>query len=405
MNFKNLIKSAFINIKANLLRSSLTLLGIVIGIAAVMVVIGFGEGNRKLIMREIEKTGADILWVQSQPRSELFKENVIIPEDRLGNISFTWDDFAAVKALCPAIKEIAPVINDQQLIKYQNKNEYYSLLGTTPAYQPIHRVTLLEGRFLTDFDVESRQNVCVIEKSPNFREIFGLNYPVGKELIISGMKFEIVGMVDEKREGENYSRGKLYLPITALQRIKYPPIITRFYAQAKSSLLLKKAASQIESVLRSRHLKDNFTFQINTLIEIFQSAQKINKATTLVITGIAGISLLVGGIGIMNIMLVSITERTREIGLRRAIGATKRDISLLFLAEAIALCCAGGILGVFIGWVIIILTAPLFNLPVAIPFWGIFASVCSAIIVGLISGIYPALKAGNLNPIEALRYE
>lgn len=387
------------NLWLNKLRSLLTILGVVIGIVAIIVVIGLGEGNRRLIMKKMEEMGTDLLWV-----------SIDVDFDRYGrgrpyqDISFSEDDIKAICKRCSNVKAVAPIINDQGRFRYLTREKPLSLLGTTSSYLSIQHLKLIKGRFLSDFDTKDSHRVCVLEDSTSIREFFGLSNPVGKEVMIDRRRFKVVGLVEEKKARGESSRGRIYLPISTLNRFRgiNSQVI---YAQAISPSSVERASAQMRKVLSGRYQDKPVEFAIHSLIEALKSAKQINKTTTLAIAGIAAISLLVGGIGIANIMLVSVTERTKEIGLRRALGASKRDILFLFLTEATSLSLTGGILGLLSGVVVIIFAAPLFRVPVAIPFWAPLIGLLFSACTGILSGIHPARRASNLHPIEALRHE
>lgn len=402
MKFLDYLSTALRNLWLNRSRSLLTILGIVIGVSAVIGVIGFGEGHREIILREMDKVGADLLWVTMDMENYYSKpkKEQICTQD-----SFTMADIKEIVRLCPAVKAAAPLVTFSGTFRYLNKHSPFSLLGTTPSYFYINRLTLIRGRFLSEFDVKAKRRVCVLEDSIATRKLFGLANPVGKGVLISQRRFKVVGLIKEKKIRGESEEGRVILPISTLERIRRMKKIDLLYAQANSSSLVEKASNQTTQVLSVRHRKKRTKFVTCSLVATLKSAQTVNRTTTMALIGIAAISLLVGGIGIMNVMLVSVMERIKEIGLRRAVGASRKDIQLLFLIEASSLSSIGGILGLLVGMAGVVVAAPFFKIPVAIPFWAPLLGFSFSLVIGILSGVYPAERASNLHPIEALRHE
>ncbi|MEW5767892.1 MAG: ABC transporter permease [bacterium] len=399
MNFLNHLRTAIANLWLNKLRSLLTILGVVIGIAAIIIVIGIGEGSRRVIMDQMKEVGADLLWVY-----------IDVDRDRHGRdkpyreVSFSQKDMEAILKRCSRVKAIAPRIDYLGRFRFLNKERMLSLIGTTSPYLNIQHLKLIKGRFLSDSDIANSGRVCVLEDSVPMRECFGLSNPVGREVMIEQRRFVVVGLIEERKARGESRQVKAYLPISTLGKI-IPINPQTLYVQATSSSSVERASAQINQVLLNRYQDKPVRFDIDSLVESLKAARQINQTTTLTIAGVAAISLLVGGIGIMNIMLVSVTERIREIGLRRALGASRRDILFLFLIEATSLSLIGGILGLLIGVIGIIVAAPLFKVPIAIPFWAPIIAFLFSACTGIVSGINPAQRASRLNPIEALRHE
>ncbi len=359
MRLIDTIRISTANLKINKLRSCLTILGVVIGVAAVIIICALGEGNRINILKEMERIGADLLWVNINSINK--DSNSIIT-------GFEEQDMRIILQLCSKIKAVS---FDERLhsvpFKYLNQKAYFILKGINASYQKIHRLKLLKGRFISTMDEKIKAKVCVLEDSRHTKKIFGMSNPIGKEVLINQQSFRIVGVIEGKPNLSIGEEGIVYLPFPTFKKTGgiFPPQM--IYAQADSSTFLKDASEQIKRVLMFRHKREGMEFIVHSLTETLQATQNLIKLATLVIGGIATISLIVGGIGIMNIMLVSVTERTKEIGIRLAVGAIKSDILWQFLIEAVVLSVTGGIIGIVIGGSIDYFVAPLFNVPIIIP--------------------------------------
>lgn len=394
MRLIDTIKTAIDNLKINKLRSLLTILGIVIGVAAVIIICALGEGNRINILQEMEKIGADLLWVNIANKAS----NPIIT-------GFEDKDMRNIMQLCSKVKAVSFEENLSAVpFKYLSKKSHFALKGINASSQKIHRFNLLKGRFISTMDEKIKARVCVLEDSKHTKEIFGMSNPIGKEVVISQQSFRIIGIVAHKSIMGVEEQGVVYLPFPTFQKIfrAFPPQM--IYVQAINSSSLTEACEQVKRILIFKHKEKGIEFIVHSFTETLHATQQLIRLATLVISGIAAISLIVGGIGIMNMMLVSVTERTKEIGIRLAIGARKSDILWQFLIETVVLSVSGGMIGIGVGTSIDYFVAPLFNVPVIIPLWAIIISFMFAVVIGILSGFYPAKKAANLPPIEALRY-
>ncbi len=407
------LKMGIESIKENKLRSFLTLLGMVIGVAAVITIVIFGEGANIRVARTVEEMGPDVFWIEKKhPFDEINMEDGGAFPEMMGSFPSTADkefitkrDISAIRKYCSRVKYAAPIIKKSQDAFYHGKQLQMSLNGTTSSYKNIGRISLIAGRFLMDVDNHLMRKVCVLEQSDAVKKIFrGLN-PVGKSIKIQGEEYEIIGLIEKKDVVfGGFEKFKAYLPINTLCRIIGKHKIDKVYFSAADSRQVKEAKRQVKQVLLTRN-NGKEIFKFSNVQEIMKRMQAMTKTVALVISGIAAISLLVGGIGIMNIMLVSVTERTREIGIRRAIGAKRLDILLQFIIEAIILSLFGGIIGIIIGTGLGISLAPLLHIPSVISLWPVLVGFLFSAGIGIASGFYPALKASNLIPIEALRYE
>jgi putative ABC transport system permease protein len=392
-------------LSSNKMRSVLTTLGIIIGVAAVIAVVSIVQGLSYLITSQLEEMGADyILVVPYRPPGE--------EGQKLGRIELTHDDGLAILNEASRISNYTPLFQRSAVVKYGNEHALTRVYGATASYQDINNHYVERGRFLSPIDLSHRKKVCAIgiEVIKNL-DIKG--NPIGKMIHIGNKSFVIIGIMEEKGRalGEN-SDDICIIPFAAAELLfgkeATRQILLNF--KASSTTHVEEAKEQITDILRRRHsLKkdDPNDFRVMVQDDILERVNSILGGVTATVAGIVGIALLVGGIGIMNIMLVSVTERTREIGIRKAVGAKRRDIVIQFLIEAVCLSLVGGLIGVILGYIMGDIGARLIpDFPQAhVPLWAIALGLGFSIAVGLFFGIYPAAKAGRLNPIEALRYE
>jgi putative ABC transport system permease protein len=389
----------------NRMRSALTVLGIVIGVAAVIATLAIGQGARAAVQAQIRALGANVLTV--------IPGTVTAGGARSGFGSITTmtaDDALAIKRECPAVEAVAPTVRGVAQLVAGANNWSTNVQGTTADYAQIRQWAVESGVFITDSDVRGAAKVCVLGANVA-QQLFGDADPVGQTIRIKDIPFRVVGVLAFKG-GQGMGGNQddtVIVPLTTSQRkllgITYVHSIT---CSAVSEKGVNDAVDQITDLLRQRHRirpGDNDDFFIFTQLEIATSAEATSKVMTLLLASIAAVSLLVGGIGIMNIMLVSVTERTREIGIRRAIGARQADILLQFLCESAFLSLAGGALGVMIGMLAARLVSQLARWPTLIQPWAVFLAFGFATLIGLFFGFYPARRAATLDPIEALRYE
>jgi putative ABC transport system permease protein len=390
---------------ANRLRSALTMLGIIIGNASVIAMIGVGEGAQKYASGQFESLGTDVLFII--PGTDTARRNALTPPNRL-----TLADADAIATQVPSISAVAPQINGSELVAFGNETTRATIIGTTPSYAKVRDVDTDFGRFITAEDMQRNARVVTLG-SAIAENLFNGVDPIGKQLRIKGVSFEVVGIMEEKGAflGTNQD-DTIFMPLTTMaSRIvgrtsPYGTAVQVINATAVDNQSVDAAKFQMENLLRLRHqvTKDaEDTFTIRTQKDALEIVNNITGALTIMLAAIAGISLLVGGIGIMNIMLVSVTERTQEIGLRKAIGATQQDILAQFMIEAVILSIAGGLVGTVAGVGGIILVSTYTPLQAGISVSAIGMAVGVSGTIGLFFGVFPAKQAAKLDPIVALR--
>jgi putative ABC transport system permease protein len=406
MNFKNLIKIAFNALRRNKTRAFLTMLGIIIGVASVIAMLAIGEGSKKSIQDQVSKMGSNMLMVM--PGSQQ------LGGVQMGNTSsksLTLDDVDAIRAQSTAITWVSPEVKSSGQVILGNKNTPTTIYGTNNEYLDIRKVTVKSGRKFTDAEIKSAAKVCLIGKTV-ITEIFGENVdPIGQIIRFNSIPIKIIGVLTEKGQS-NFGQDQddlIIAPYTTVQkRILAITYIQVIYASAINEGKAALAKTELETILRAKHkikATESDDFEVRSQDEMIKTFTSISDVLTILLGAIAGISLLVGGIGIMNIMYVSVTERTREIGLRMSIGGRGRDIMMQFLTESILLSVIGGIIGILLGLGAAQGVAKIMAWPVVVQPTAVVLSflVCTAI--GIFFGWYPARKAANLDPIDALRYE
>lgn len=388
MKFTQAFKMAISSIVSNKMRSFLTMLGVIIGVAAVITLISVGEGATKQITSQIQGLGTNLITIN-------------ITNSR--NKVITTADLDTLKTK-PSIQNIAPTINGNVTVKAEGKNKSTSLEASTPEYAKIRNLKTQSGRFLVQNDLDMRFRVVVVGINVA-DELFGNRNILGKTISINGMNFSIIGILEEKGSSMGSSGDdRVIVPLTTAQRLLKNKEIRTFYVSAVSADTVKQAVSDLEAFMLKK-FKDTNNYRVFNQTDLLSTITQTTATLTMMLGGIAGISLLVGGIGIMNIMLVSVTERTREIGIRKAIGAKRRDIMIQFLIESLVISGLGGIIGVLLGMGGTSLLGSVMKIPLTISLNIVVIATCFSAAVGIIFGLYPANKASRLRPIEALRYE
>lgn len=407
MNLLITFKIALRALNRNKMRSMLTMLGIIIGVGAVIAMVGIGQGASASIQSQIANLGNNMLFVWAGStnsggmRGGMGSNNTLMPEDAL-----------AIEAECPAVRAASPGVTARGQVVFGNQNWSPSsgILGTNEKFPDIRAWPVATGDFFTEGDVKNANRVCVIGKTVA-DNLFQGGDPVGQTMRIRNLPFRVVGILSSKGQSQfgQDQDDTIIVPYTAAQK-KMLTIthIHQILVSAISPQATFTAEKQITDLLRQRHKlgsnQDN-DFTVRNLTDVADAADASSKIMTNLLASIAGVSLLVGGIGIMNIMLVSVTERTREIGIRMAIGARSKVIRRQFLIESITLSLVGGILGVLLGIGISITISQTLQWPVLVSPYAILISVIFSAFVGIAFGYYPARKAASLDPIDALRYE
>lgn len=414
----HLIDSIRISLRAllsNKLRSSLTMLGIIIGVASVISLMSVGRGTQASINAQFQSLGTNLLYVRPGSTSQ---SGVRTASGSAATLTYEDAQTLIDPLLAPSVAKVAPERQSNAQVSFGSQNLQTRLLGTTPDYADVTNTSVNEGSFITDDHIENRDMVAVIG-SQTASNLFGNIDPLGQNIRISGQLFQVIGVLKSKGgTGMGMQDDVVIMPITTLysrlsgqRTARGGHVVSTINVQVTSASETASATDEITAILRQRHniRGTNDDFQISNVQQLLDTLSQVTGIFTILLGSIAGISLLVGGIGIMNIMLVSVTERTREIGIRKAIGAKQRDILMQFLVESGVLSVLGGGVGVMSGWALSKLLGTL-NLggqvlkTVVTPDIIVLAMSVS-IIIGLFFGIYPASRAAKLHPIEALRYE
>jgi len=394
MNIRELMIVAMASIKSSKLRSFLTTLGIVIGIAAVISVVAIGQGGKAMLMQELEKFGTNlfVLYVNYQ------EGETSRPSD------LQMSDITLIKNVVPEVKYMAPVCYTQMKLRGSQGQKSVELLGTNADLIHVNNLEIAQGRFLNEEDESAGRQVIVIQED-TAKELFGSEKPLGQRVVIGSTSSMVVGVLKNDTSVLNDNpRQSAYITMSFMRNMTGWNYIHQIYGSAASKESVSTAMERSKSILERRHNAPGH-YEARSMEQEMQSANKILGIIGLVISLIAGISLLVGGIGVMNIMLVSVTERTREIGIRMALGARRQDILIQFLFESIVLCLMGGIIGTILGYGGAYVVAKLAHWPPLVSWSTIIIAFLFSAGVGLFFGLYPANQAARLKPIEALRRE
>ncbi len=413
MLFSENFKIALRALRANKLRSILTMLGIVIGVATVVALLSIGKGATASITSQIQSNGSNLLTISPGKQQRGMSA---AGQSRQTSYLYYSDYQLLQRSLLTNITAIVPSYQSSYLVKYGDESFNVNVTGVTEAYQDVHSYKVVEGRFISDGDNKSEALVAVLG-SQTASDLFGSLSPIGKTISINGIKFEVIGLLESKgSSGFGSSDDAIFIPLdagynklfgsTAIYNDK--KIVNSIAVSVSSTEAMDTVSAQIEFILRRAHKlasSDELDFNVLSQADLLSTLNSVTQTLTVFLGAIAGISLLVGGIGIMNIMLVSVTERTKEIGLRKAVGATRNQILTQFLIETMTLSLLGGIVGILLGVGIASIFSATGLIASVITADSIFLAFFFALLIGVFFGIYPAFRAANLHPMVALRYE
>ncbi|HEV2670998.1 MAG TPA: ABC transporter permease [Gemmatimonadales bacterium] len=405
MKYGILFETALRALLANKMRSILTVLGITIGIAAVICVIAIGKAGQAQVERQLNNLGDNFVWIEAGGRAVNG-----VRTGTHGTKTLVLSDAVAIKNQIPLIKSVSPNVDGSIQIIYANQNWYTGYRGVSPEYFDIKRWFVDQGAFFTQDDVDRAADVCVIGRTVR-DQLFPNDDPIGAVIRVRGLPCRVVATLQPKGlsvSGQDQDDTILMPYTTAMKKIKGNPWLDDILCSAVSPDVIKLAGQQTAALLRDRHHlrpEEEDDFNIRNPEDIIKAQIEASRTLTILLVAIASISLLVGGIGIMNVMLVSVTERTREIGLRVAVGARRRLIQLQFLGESVMLSLVGGMAGVLLGIAASFFVGRTLSWPMQLSPEAVVIAAAFSIAVGVFFGYYPARKASLLNPIDALRYE
>jgi putative ABC transport system permease protein len=407
MNLLMIIRVAFRALLRNKMRAALTMLGIIIGVSAVIAMVSIGQGASASVQAQIESIGTNLLFVSAGAQNV---GGVRSGTGDSGTNTLTVEDLEAVKREVPSVSMVTPAVNARSQLVAGNMNWNTSVQGVSEQYPEIRKWAVQDGTFFTDADVRTATRVIVIGQTIG-DNLFPGTDPVGQTLRVMNLPFRVVGVM-ARRGQDQQGRDQddiAFAPYTTVQKkVLGSPRVQIAYVSAISQDATYTAQSQITDLLRQRHkltASEGNDFTVRNMTDVAEAANATGRTMTILLACIAGVSLLVGGIGIMNIMLVSVTERTREIGIRMAIGARASAVRSQFLIESIVLSLTGGTIGIILGIVVSLVIPAMLGWPTLVSTMAIIGSVIFSAAVGIFFGYYPARKAAALDPIEALRYE
>lgn len=413
MTFDEVKQSALLaidTVRSNKLRSALTIMGVTVGVITLIFMVSIIQGLNRSFASQVESLGSNTIFVSKfnpsfgrPPGQEERQRKEITIEDA----EALERDASSIVGVSPIRRKISTVINYEG-----NQSDTPILFGVMPQYEFVHTQYVGRGRFINEIDIQERSNVCVIGVDLE-KALFPYRDAVGKDVKIGGYPFRVIGVMETLGNFFGQSRDNtIFIPLATFDKYykdyPFPEVVFFIVLRPKSRAFVQSAMDEIKDILRRRRgvkagEKDNFGVSSqDSLLDIYN---QLTSATYLVLTAVSGVALMIGGIGVMNIMLVSVTERTKEIGIRKAVGATRRNILSQFLIEAVVLTGIGGLIGLVIGEIASFLMNTFSPLPAFVPFWAVLVGIGVSAAVGIIFGMWPAWKAARLDPIEALRYE
>ena len=405
MDYSALLRSALVALLRNKMRSMLTVMGITIGIAAVICVVAIGKAGQSRVEQQMNNLGDNFVWIEAGGRSVSG-----VRTGTHGSPSLSMADAAAIKNQIAFIKTVSPNVDDHVQVIYGNQNWFTAYRGVSPEFFDIKRWYADQGAVFTNEDVERAADVCDIGVTVR-EQLFGAEDPIGKVIRVKNLPCKVIGILHPKglsMSGQDQDDNIILPYTTAQKKMKGNPWLDDILCSAVSQDSVKLAGQEAAAILRDRHHlrpEEDDDFNIRNPEDIIQAQMEASKTLTILLIAIASISLIVGGIGIMNVMLVSVTERTREIGVRVAVGATEQAIQLQFLGESVMLSLVGGFAGVLFGVLGSYVVGQTLKWPMETSLQAIVVAAMFSIAVGVFFGYYPARKASLLDPIEALRYE
>lgn len=381
----------------NPLRSLLTIIGIVVGIATVIIVVAIGEGTKQQIQDKIQLMGANLLVIT--PGNIGDEENGLAAE-------ITEEHIVDLRKRVKDIEVLSPLIRNESVVKYKNINQKYSVLGAYAEYSNVRKLTTLSGRYYTSFENINRAKVCVLSESTAIELFSNIETAINKEIFISDKRYRVIGVVNDLANMYGtVDNSTIYIPFTVANAEFEYVFVDSVFLTINDTRYLNNSIEKIEAWIKTTYNTKNVDYWVQSMTELLSTEKEASSKASLIIAAVACLSLIVGGIGIMNIMLVTVTERTKEIGLRKAVGANDFSIFLLFIVEGVALCVIGGILGILLGIATLNMATTFFELPVKFSWNAVSIAIIFSSFVGLIFSLYPAFNAAKMPPIEALHYE
>ncbi|MFF2092578.1 ABC transporter permease [Paenibacillus sp. NPDC058174] len=383
-------RMAFKSVLSNKLRTSLSMLGILIGVATVIALVAMGKGSSNQVEEQVSSLGTNLLSITITGRGT--------------DTSLSKDEAMAFADL-PNVEGVSPVVSSSLSVKYKTTSTNVTVEGITPEYEDVNDFSVQTGRYIVPIDESNSQKVALIGVS-TAEELFGTDDPLGKVILLNGYRFTIVGLLEAKGSSLAGSNDeKVLIPLSTAQRLFKSVGVRTVYVKVTELDLMNTVVAMLEAKLTEKFRGDTSSYRVFNQQDAMETLNSVNKTMNTMLLYVAAISLIVGGIGIMNIMLVSVTERTREIGIRKSLGAKRRDILFQFLVEAVTISGLGGALGIGIGYIASIIIGRVMGTHTEVPFNTVMIAFAFSAVVGVVFGIFPANKAARLRPVDALRHD